>query len=537
MYVTTSRESRLLDKVAIEGFGLPGIVLMENAARSILKEALEFWPDLKKKRQKVLVLAGPGQNGGDGFVLARLFFGLGHAVHCYLVRKPGQEPKGDAGINYDILKKLIPQINIIETDDDDLPDFATFDLVIDALFGTGLDRPLGGQAARVLAAAGAGAKFRVGERPFRVLAVDLPSGLSGDTGAAGPEVLAADLTVSLGTYKLGQFLLEGPELCGAVRLGDIGLLPDMFFRAMPDALILDDDQALSLVPKRPKGGHKGTFGHAVLCGGSAGKTGALVLAALGAQRSGCGKITAAHPASLDTVFQTKLTSAMTLPLIEYMPGELSSRAAETIWEFMADKDVLALGPGLGLKHESHALVIEILKRLDKPMVLDADALTILAENFDDIEALKSAKNPRVLTPHPGEASRLLGISALEVQADRPKAARELAQKTNSVVILKGHNTLVAAIDRPLLINLTGGPVLATGGSGDLLTGLVAGLMAQGLPPFDAAALGVYLHGLAADLAAKHLTDRAIFPSEIQACLPEAWKTLLAHEPKCHDYNV
>ncbi|MDR2367439.1 MAG: NAD(P)H-hydrate dehydratase [Deltaproteobacteria bacterium] len=516
MYVTTSQESRLLDRVAMDEFGLPGIVLMENAARSTLRAALEFWPDLAKGTHGVLVLAGPGQNGGDGFVLARLLSALGHAVDCRLVRKPGREPTGDALVNYGLLKKLGLGVRVIESADDPLPDFDRYGLVIDAIFGTGLDRPLEGQAARVLAAA-------AGRRRFRVLAVDLPSGLSADSGEAGPGVLRADLTVSLGTLKFGLFLGRGPELCGQVRLGDIGLCPAMFGRARPGAEALDGRYAASLVPERPGGGHKGTFGHAVICGGSSGKTGALVLAALGAQRSGCGLVTAAHPASLATILEAKLTSAMTLALPESLPGEFSAKAADVLTDFMAGREALALGPGLGLGQEAQRLALDLATGLEKPLVLDADALTALAGKAG---VLASARGPRVITPHPGEAGRLLGLGAGQIQADRPGAARALAGMTGAVVVLKGRHTLVAGPGGELLVNLTGGPVLGTGGTGDLLTGLTAGLLAQGLGPFGAAALAVHLHGLAADLASSGLTDRGLFPTEILAHVPGAWKSLL-----------
>ncbi|MDR0620804.1 MAG: NAD(P)H-hydrate dehydratase [Deltaproteobacteria bacterium] len=521
MYVTTSSESRALDKVAIKDFGLPGIVLMENAARSILRVALEFWPDLGKASHKILILAGPGQNGGDGFALARLLAALGHSVDTCLVRNPGREPAGDAAINYAVLKKLNLPLQIIESHDDPLPDFSKYGLIVDAVFGTGLDRPLTGQTARVLSQA----SRLPAPRPFRVLAVDLPSGLRGDTGEAEPEVLAADLTVSLGTLKIGLFLNSGPEVSGQVRLGDIGLCPPMFEAAKPGAMALDACYAKSLVPARPFSGHKGTFGHAVLCGGATGKTGALVLAALGAQRSGCGLITAAHPASLSTVFEAKLTSAMTLPLPEFLPGEISSRASVVLRDFLQTRKVraAALGPGLGLGKEAKELVFDLAVNLSETLVLDADALTHLAGRA---EVLADSAGHRILTPHPGEAGRLLGVGSDEIEADRPGAARELAKITLSTVILKGRHTLVSNLDGFLLVNLSGGPILATGGSGDLLTGLVTGLLAQGLDPFDAAALGVYLHGLAGDLAASKLIDRGIFPSEIQACLPEAWKTLI-----------
>ncbi|MDR1309255.1 MAG: NAD(P)H-hydrate dehydratase, partial [Deltaproteobacteria bacterium] len=337
-----------------------------------------------------------------------------------------------------------------------------------------------------------------------------------------PGVLPADLTVSLGTLKLGLFLRDGPEVSGEVRVGDIGLCPRMFEKAPPMARLLDAGLAAGLVPARPRSGHKGTFGHAVICGGSAGKTGALVLAALGAQRSGCGLVTAAHPASLGTVLEAKLTSAMTLGLPEGAPGHFGQGAAAGLAAIMEAREALALGPGLGLGAPARDMVLDLAVGLEKPLVLDADALTLLSA---DPGLLARARGPRVLTPHPGEAARLLGLTVPEIQSDRPRAARELAARTGAAVILKGRHSLVAGPDGRLLVNSSGGPVLATGGSGDLLTGLVAGLLAQGTDPLGAAALGTFLHGLASDLAAERLVDRGLFPTEIQACLPEAWKTL------------
>jgi NAD(P)H-hydrate epimerase len=227
---------------------------------------------------------------------------------------------------------------------------------------------------------------------------------------------------------------------------------------------------------------------------------------------------------LGLIFEAKLTSAMTLALPESLPGQFSSEATSVLYDFMENCQALALGPGLGLEVETQKLVSELAKNMTKPMVLDADALSLLSGRLD---LLKGACGPRVLTPHPGEAGRLLGRSAAQIQADRPGAIRELAKKTGAVIVLKGRHTLISDQEGFLLVNLSGGPVLATGGSGDLLTGLIAGLIAQGYKPFGAAALAVHLHGLAADLAASKLTDRGIFPSEFQACLPEAWKSLMA----------
>ncbi|MDR0354836.1 MAG: NAD(P)H-hydrate dehydratase [Deltaproteobacteria bacterium] len=517
VYVTTSAESRELDRIAIADFGLAGLVLMETAARSIFSRALDFWPDLQTRAQKILVLAGPGQNGGDGWVLARLFSSLGHPVDCFLVGKPGAEPKGDAAPNFALAKKLNLSIRLVQSDDDPLPTFSDYDLVVDAIFGTGLDRPLTGQAARTLKSA------QAARRSFRVLAVDICSGLSGDAGTAGPEVLPADLTVSLGTFKWGHFLQDGPALSGELQLGDIGLCPAMLEQAGLRARLLDASLAKTFVPPRPKHGHKGSFGHCLMVGGSPGKTGAVVLSTLGAQRSGCGLITAGHPASLSGVMEAKLTSAMTLSLPEDSQGGLSFKAAEPILDFMSKAQALGLGPGLGLGEEQKELTLRLISTAAKPMVIDADALTNLVGR---LEELKKVPWPRVLTPHPGEAARLLGSTSAEVQADRPSAAAALAEKSGAIVVLKGSNTLLAAPSGEILVNSVGGPVLAAGGSGDLLAGLVAGLLAQNAPPLAAAALGVFLHGLAGDVAASRLADRGVLPTEIQACLPEAWKKVL-----------
>ncbi|MDR3203439.1 MAG: NAD(P)H-hydrate epimerase, partial [Deltaproteobacteria bacterium] len=296
MYVATCSECRELDRIAWLDFGLPGLVLMENASRSILAQALDFWPFLAQKGRRIAILAGPGQNGGDGWVLARLFSNLNHLTDSFLITDNGRRPQGDAAVNFSLLKKLGLNLKIIESPTDPLPDFSRYSLIVDAIFGAGLDRPLSGAAARTLASA------CQAERSFKVLAVDLPSGLYGDSGECSPETLRADLTVTLGAYKPGFFLKKGPLVTGAIKFGDIGLCPQMYQKAEPKGRVLDLALASSLVPIRPQGGHKGTFGHAVLLGGSKGKNGALVLAALGAHRSGCGLVTAAHASSQETIF-------------------------------------------------------------------------------------------------------------------------------------------------------------------------------------------------------------------------------------------
>ena len=515
MLLATSEEIRRLDRVAIDDFGLPGIVLMENASQSIARAIFAHWPDWPAPRTAA-ILAGPGQNGGDGWALARILSGRGFRVRVYLVRPEGKEVRGDAAINMGVAEKLGIPIEIVDDQAGEPPVWEQTDLVVDALFGTGLDRPLKGPAERVLAAAGA-AKAALGDR-LRICAVDLPSGLSGDTGELWGPPLPADLTVTLGAPKVGLYLKRGPELSGHIVVGDIGLTPPMIERAEPRGRLTDPDELRPFIPIRPPDGHKGTFGHTLLAGGARGKTGALVLAALGAIKSGAALITALHPASLSSVMETKLTSAMTLELPEDQPGELSAEAGDLILKYASGRQALGLGPGLGLNEGAEKTVLKVVAGAGSlPLVLDADALTHLAGRLELVKACLAA----VLTPHPGEAARLLGVTTAEIQADRLGAARALAERSGAIVALKGHHTIIAAPDGRFHLNPTGGPALAVGGSGDVLTGLIAGLLTNGAAPFTAAFLGVWLHGRAGDLAAA-ATPRGLTPETFAAKIPSAW---------------
>ncbi|MDR2339216.1 MAG: NAD(P)H-hydrate dehydratase [Deltaproteobacteria bacterium] len=532
--VTTNEESKALDKLAIQGYGMPGILLMENAARSIFREALAFFPGLRDGPKKISILCGPGQNGGDGWAIARLFHNMGHEVACFLAAGPGAKPKGSALTNMDIAGALGIPITGIPEGASKLPVLKGCYLLVDALFGTGLSKPLTGAALRLVRHANAS------RGDFRTLAVDLPSGLSGDTGEALGPVIPADLTVSLGTLKRGFFQNEGPRLCGTLALGDIGLSPGMYASLSPKGTLCDAREARKLLPARPKDGHKGSFGHAVVCGGSLGKSGALVLAALGAIRAGAGLVTAAHPACLSDVVQTKLTSAMTLPLSCGGPdthppsakagpkarhdgqGELQAAAADELLAFIPGKAALALGPGLGLSDATKAFTLKVAAKAGLPLVLDADALTHLAGS---LEAIHKRKRPTILTPHPGEAARLLGCGIPDIQADRIGMAKGLSMKTGAVVILKGSFSVVADPSGDFSINPTGGSILAAGGSGDLLTGLLCGILATGAKPFDAARLAAWAHGRAADLAAAALGPYGVSPAEIQPFLTKVWAEL------------
>lgn len=518
MYLASNAEMKLLDRIAIDRFGLPGIVLMENASQNIFRAALEFWPDWPPLA-KVVVLAGPGQNGGDGWALARLFAARGFRVSSYLV-KPGERGvSGDAAINLDVARKMGLSVEVIHAESDPLPDWSQADLVIDAVFGTGLDRKIDGPAARVLQAAGAAKNILA--RKLRVLAVDLPSGLSGDSGELWGPPLTADLTVTLGAPKIGLYLKKGPELAGKIMVGDIGLTPQMLALAPPQGRLSGPDELWPYLPERPLDGHKGVFGHVLLVGGARGKTGALALAAQGAARSGAALVTALHPASLGPIYESKLTEVMTLELPEDEPGELSEAAGELILEYGPGRQALALGPGLGLGDGAVRAVRRVVAGSTLPLVLDADALTALS---GDLESLKNQKSA-VLTPHPGEAARLLSCSSADIQNDRLGAARQIAVRSGAVTVLKGRHSIIAEPEGNFYLNPNGGPHLAVGGSGDLLTGLTAGLLAQGLPAFQAAALAVWVHGRAGDLAAAELGPCGLIPSDVLERLPRVWREL------------
>ncbi|MDR1045765.1 MAG: NAD(P)H-hydrate dehydratase [Candidatus Adiutrix sp.] len=517
MYLATSAEMKALDRLAIERFGLPGIVLMENAARSVFRAALDFWPDWPAS-PRVMILAGPGQNGGDGWVLARLFSAAGFQVQGFLVKPAGREVTGEAAVNLAVAQKMGLDISKV-AGESQLPDFGRADLIVDALFGTGLGRRLSGPAALALKSAGE-AKAARGPR-LRVLAVDLPSGLSGDSGELWGPPLPADLTVTLGAPKVGLYLREGPALSGRIVVGDIGLTPQMLAQAPPRGRLSDPEELRPFLPERPLDGHKGSFGHVLLAGGARGKTGALVLAARGAARSGAALVTALHPASLGPVYEEKLTEAMTLELPEDEPGELSAEAGDLILDYFSERQALALGPGLGLGEGAAQTVLKVVKGSRWPLVLDADALTHLAGQLKILKPLKNL----VLTPHPGEAARLLASSAQMIQSDRLGAAREMAELSGAVVLLKGRHSLIVEPGGRFFLNPNGGPHLAVGGSGDLLTGLLAGLLAQGAPAFEGAALAAWVHGRAGDICAEELGPCGLTPDDVARRLPRVWREL------------
>ncbi len=506
MKLVTAAQMRELDRRAISETGLPSLVLMENAGRTTYQILRREFPDLAAE---VAVLAGRGNNGGDGFVVARYLAGDRIPVVVFLLGRQDQVG-GDARVNLEILRQMSVEVVEVLSPEDLNPArrrLARAGLIVDALLGTGLDKPVQGLLADLIE--------KVNPLPAPVLAVDLPTGLSADTGEVLGTALRAEVTVTFGWPKLGQILLPGRDYVGRLFQVDLSI-PPALAAAIPTELA-EAREMRELLPARPWGSHKGTFGHVLVLAGSAGKTGAAALTSEGALRAGAGLVTLGIAASLNDIMEAKITEAMTLALPEAHGARALGRAAlEPIFKFLDPRSALALGPGLGTHPETQEVVRHLVKHLPQPLVVDADGVNAIAA---DPSCLPAA-GPRVLTPHPGEMARLVGAGVQEVQARRLGLARETAARLGVVLVLKGAQTLVAAPDGRVSLNPTGNPALASGGTGDVLTGLIGGYLAQGLAPWDAARLGVYLHGLAADFWAAQYGPRSLIAGDLLAMFPE-----------------
>lgn len=514
--VVTTAQARLADRRTIE-LGTPGLELMERAGRGIFAEIAG--PLRACALRGVTVLAGRGNNGGDGFVVARLLADAGFAVEVCLLGSPDRVG-GDARTN--LLRWLASGGRVSDLGAVDDPQALASELrragvVVDAIFGTGLNSRVEGPAARLVEAIEAarrpsGAAAGRGSSPV-VLAVDLPSGLDGDTGEPWGRAVPADVTVVLGGTKLGLLLPAARPFVGRLVEVDIGLAPEAVAGIEPLARAATARMAAALLPARRVSGHKGTHGHVVVAAGSPGKAGAAALAGRGAIRGGAGLVTIATPGAVRDLVAGLLPEAMT----ESWPEETDG------WRhLLTGRDAVVCGPGLGRGTAEIAVARSLSLEAPIPLVLDADGLNAFEGRVDE---LRSAPGPRVLTPHPGEASRLAGGSVAEIQADRLGFARSLAARTASVVALKGAGTVVAAPDGRTCVNTTGSSILGTGGTGDVLAGLLAALLAQGLDAFSAARLGVYLHGLAGERIAARRGDAGLLASELADEIPSTRATL------------
>jgi ADP-dependent NAD(P)H-hydrate dehydratase / NAD(P)H-hydrate epimerase len=490
MLIVTAEEMRRLDHSTIHEAGIPGIVLMENAGRSLVQIILDRFFPLNGKF--ICIFAGRGNNGGDGFVVARYLQKEGCSVRVYLL-SPTHLVAGDAKTNLEICQKLqVPIHEILVSQDVEKYklDWLQADLVVDALLGTGLNADVRSLYAEVIDVInGLGAPK---------VAVDIPSGLDSERGTVLGTCVKADLTVTFGFPKIGQVIYPGREYVGELHVVDISIPRQLIIAQQLRHVLLEPDE-LTLPTPRKADSHKGHFGHLLVIAGSPGKTGAAAMTSEAAVRVGAGLVTLGVPKSLNPILEAKLTEVMTEPLAENVDGVLSPDALQGILKIVESKTALALGPGLSTAEGPAELIRQLLVKSSLPIVIDADGLNIVAK---DMNVLQQAQCPIILTPHPGEMARLTGIPVPQVQSDRIGVSRLLAQKFKVIVVLKGAATVVALPDGQVFINPTGNPGMASGGMGDILTGLIGGLLAQGLQPEEAAKTGVFMHGLAGDYCAR-----------------------------------
>lgn len=514
MKIVTPQQMRELDRAAVGERGIPGRVLMERAGSAVAAAVRGMLPP-GDPAPLVVLLAGKGNNGGDALVAARLLSAHGIRTRTFLVGR-GLDLEGDAAFNRDrLLRVRLPLIEL--TGEEGMAglsgSLAGAAVVVDGIFGTGFRGAARGLPARVIEMVNRASRSAASPR---VVAIDIPSGLDGGSGEAGGAAVRADRTVTMGLVKSGLVRGEGLNLSGRITVADLGFPADLVAGPDSDLESVDPGELTALLDPRPPASHKGDYGRLLIVAGSPGMTGAAVLAARAALRSGAGLVTLGVPRSLNPVLEGMVVEAMTLPLPETDEGTLSEEALGPILEFCRKADTVAVGPGLSSHRRTGRLVRALVKRCPVPLLLDADGLNLIARRA---RVLERARSPLILTPHPGEMARLVGLKRGKPLGDREEAARRFARKYRLTLVLKGAGTVIAAPEGPVWINLTGNPGMATGGSGDLLTGLIAGFRAQGLADLDAARLGVFVHGAAGDRAASIRGMLSLSPSDLLEEVP------------------
>jgi len=512
--VLTVEEMREADRMAMEELQIPGLLLMENAGLKSAQCIADLFGPVAG--QRVGIFCGKGNNGGDGFVIGRHLSRMGAEVHFWLTGKK-DALRGDAAVNLQIADRMGLPIEELE-DWDPETGLDAFDLLIDALLGTGLKGEVRGIYAKIIES------LRRFGGP--VVAVDIPSGLDGDTGQPLGTCVRADLTITMGNVKTGMMFYPARNFIGELYIADLSVPEHMYDALQPQKFLLSVDDYRELLPPRPPDGYKNTFGKVLVFAGSTGLTGAATMASLSALRSGAGMVFLGCPKSLNAILEEKLTEVMTRPLPETDTGSLASEAFDAAEQVLGWADVLALGPGLSTHPDTREFVRQVLTRQSRPMVIDADGLNNLQGQTG---LLAEYGGPLVLTPHPGEFARLTGLKKPQIEQDRIGVARRFAREWRAVLLLKGAPSLIAAPEGDVFFNPTGNAGLATAGSGDVLTGLIAGFLAQGLSALHAALLGAFVHGLAGDLAAFELGQRGMIAGDLIDYIPDVLQDLESGE--------
>jgi ADP-dependent NAD(P)H-hydrate dehydratase / NAD(P)H-hydrate epimerase len=521
MKILTAAEMREVDRLTTKRYGVPSLSLMENAGKSVADFIVSRFPDFK--RRPIIVLCGKGNNGGDGFVAARHLLKMGGDVRAYLVGDP-RELEGDAATNLQRWKKAGGTLLLDRLGKATLPtEFGRDAIILDALLGTGIRGPVKGRMAEVIAT------VNDDKRGCAVVAVDIPSGLQADKGEVLGPVVVADYTVTFTAPKPGLLLGASARYVGELLVRNIGSPPELIEEIGKGRLRWSEPAEFTrFATRRKPEGHKGDYGHALIVAGSVGKSGAAVLASWAALRAGAGLVTLATPEPVLPVVAVHTPEVMTEPLAATRRGTVSERSLEgnLFATLVKGKRVLAIGPGLTTQEETQSFVRTVVRtQSEVPVVLDADGLNAFAGRAAE---LGDRKGLLALTPHPGEMARLTGLTTGEIQSKRVETALRAAADWSAIVVLKGHHTVVAAPDGFAYLNSTGNPGMGTGGTGDVLTGMLAGLAAQYAENLDVtgfamlAAFGVYLHGLAGDIAYADYNGAPLMASDLIRAIARAY---------------
>lgn len=523
MKLVTAKEMQNIDQTAIQTFGIPGSVLMENAGRGATRVLIEQLRPFKNK--KVGIAAGGGNNGGDGFVIARYLYEKGIETTVFLLSTK-EKIKGDAKLNLNLVEKLpIPIIEIpdLEAFNNNKSQMAHQTIWVDAIFGTGLNSDIRGHYKDII--------DYLNDTGKPVFSVDIPSGLNSNTGQICGTCINADITATFAFAKTGHILYPGATCTGKLEIIDIGIPRHIADAINPNHFLITKEYLNKTYIPRSVEAHKGNTGHLLVIAGAPGKTGAAAMAANAALRTGTGLVTLACPESLTATLETLSLEVMTSPLAETKNGTLSDASFDAIMSLIPGKKCIAIGPGIGTDPQTQKLVKKIITNCPVPIVIDADGLNCLA---DDANILTNLKIPILLTPHPGEMARLTDTTTTSIQKNRIQCAREFATKHDVHLVLKGARTIIAGPDGKIYINPTGNPGMASAGMGDILTGIISGLIAQGFSAEVAAITGVFIHGAAADELAETVGRVGYTASDILYEIPEQLDKILDYKASEND---
>ena len=514
MKILTAEQMRTIDRTTIEEIGIPGVALMENAGCRIAAEIAARFPDFV--RRGIVVVAGKGNNGGDGLVAARHLLDRG-AEPTVLLLASKSELKGDAALNLAAAEKSGVEVVDASTElcwKKQAMTLAHASIIVDAVFGTGLQKPAEGLYARAIEDMNKAPGFR--------LAVDIPSGLSSDSFDVIGPAIRADLTVTLAAPKIAHVFPPASELVGELVVADIGIPPFLLQDEKLSMEMIGREAVLPHFAKRRRDGHKGTYGHLLVLAGSKGKSGAAVMAGKAALRMGAGLVTIGTAEAAVAGIARGMMELMTEPLPGTAEGSIAAGAVGAAEKIIKGKDAVVIGPGLTTDPSTAEFVRTLIPKIKVPLLIDADGLNILAGH---LEILRNLAGPVVLTPHPGEFGRLTGLSVPEVLAKRLDLAPRFAQEHNVILVLKGFRTIVAVPNGRVYVNPTGNPGMATGGSGDVLSGMIGSQLVQSKDALGATLAAVYVHGLSGDVAAARLSEKALIAGDLIRFLPQAIKSL------------